>query len=62
MIADRRDAGESIVWLDERTGAQRARSATLSDVPAPGNIVTPGFDDRFYHLSARGALWELRVR
>ncbi len=62
VIADRRDAGESVVWLDERNGREVARSPTLSDVPAPGNIVTPGFDRRFFYVSARGALWELRAR
>jgi hypothetical protein len=62
VIADRRDTGESVVWLDERNGREVARSATLSDVPAPGNIVTPGFDRRFFYVSARGALWELRAR
>jgi hypothetical protein len=60
VIADRQGGSESVVWLEERTGAQRARSATLSDVPAPGNIVTPGFDRRFFYLSARGVLWSLR--
>ena len=62
VIADRRDTGESVVWLDERNGREVARSPTLSDVPAPGNIVTPGFDRRFFYVSARGALWELRAR
>ena len=62
VIADRRDTGESVVWLDERNGREVARSATLSDVPAPGNIVTPGFDRRFFYVSARGALWELHAR
>jgi hypothetical protein len=62
VIADRRDTGESVVWLDERNGREVARSPTLSDVPAPGNIVTPGFDRRFFYVSARGALWELHAR
>jgi hypothetical protein len=62
VIADRRDTGESVVWLDERNGREVARSPTLSDVPAPGNIVTPGFNRRFFYVSARGALWELHAR
>ncbi|HEX3317080.1 MAG TPA: hypothetical protein VHR88_03615 [Solirubrobacteraceae bacterium] len=60
VIADRGQAGESVVWLSERTGAEQARSPVLSDVPAPGNIVTPGFAGRFWYVSARGALWRLR--
>jgi hypothetical protein len=44
------------------TGAQVARSPVLADVPAPGNIVTPGFGGRFWYVSARGALWALRPR
>jgi hypothetical protein len=43
-------------------GAQVARSPVLADVPAPGNIVTPGFGGRFWYVSARGALWALRPR
>ena len=27
---------------------------------APGNIVTPGFDGRYYYVSSEGKLWELR--
>lgn len=62
VIPDQGPAGETVVWLDERTGAERARSPVVADVPAPGNIVTPGFDGRFYYVSARGTLWELRPR
>jgi len=49
-----------VTWLDERTGAERARSAALASSSAPGNIVTPGFGGRFYYLSAAGRLSELR--
>ncbi len=61
MIPDRGEAGERVLWLDERSGRVRARSEVLSPQAAPGNIVTPGFGGRFYYLSGEGALWELRA-
>jgi hypothetical protein len=60
VIPDRGEAGERVVWLDERSGRVRARTEALSPQAAPGNIVTPGFGGRFYYLSGEGALWELR--
>ena len=59
MIPDS-SGGDSVVWLDERTGTERARSRVLAPGPAPGNIVTPGFRGRFYYVSGGGVLWELR--
>ena len=53
-------AATQVVWLDEATGTERARSQTLAPGPAPGNIVTPGFGGRFYYTSGGGKLWELR--
>ena len=53
-------SGDEVVWLDERTGREQARSEPLAPGPAPGNIVTPGFAGRFYYTSAGGRLWELR--
>ena len=61
VIPDRGEAGESVLWLDERSGRVRARSEVLSPQSAPGNIVTPGFGGRFYYLSGEGALWELKA-
>lgn len=60
VIPDYRPDGDAVTWLDERTGRQAARSAPLSPQPAPGNIVTPGFDGRFFYLAPLGALWSLR--
>ena len=48
-----------MVWLSERTGREVARTKPLAPASAPGNIVTPGFDGRFYYLSGAGRLWEL---
>jgi hypothetical protein len=62
VIPDRTSKGDTVVWLDERSGRAPARSRPLADVSAPGNIVTPGFDGRFYYLSGTGRLWELRPR
>jgi len=45
--------------LDERSGRLIARSRPLAEASAPGNIVTPGFGNRFYYLSGSGRLWEL---
>ncbi len=55
-------AGDSVVWLSERSGAEMARSPVLDPSTAPGNIVTPGFGGRFYYEGVSGGLWELRPR
>lgn len=55
-------SGDRTLWLDEATGRTLAASRVLASGPAPGNIVTPGFDGRFYYVSAAGQLWELRPR
>lgn len=60
VIPDSSRGGDQVVWLDEATGTERARSRTLAPGPAPGNIVTPAFGGRFYYTSAGGTLWELR--
>jgi len=54
-----RRAGDRVLWLDEATGNTLAASQVLSSEPAPGNIVTPGFNGKFYYLSAEGQLSEL---
>ncbi|MFL5845381.1 MAG: hypothetical protein ACJ762_11855 [Solirubrobacteraceae bacterium] len=60
VIADLTGDADQVVWLDEDTGTERARTATLATTPAPGNIVLPGFGGRFYYASSAGRLWELR--
>lgn len=60
VIADLRSDQDQVVWLDEATGEEQARTATLATTPAPGNIVIPGFGGRFYYASSAGKLWELR--
>jgi len=60
VIPDSSSGSDEVVWLDERTGAEHARSQPLAVGPAPGNIVIPGFGGRFYYTSAAGTLWELR--
>jgi hypothetical protein len=62
VIPDLTSKGDTVVWLDERSGREVARSRPLADAGAPGNIVTPGFNGRFYYLSGMGRLWELRPR
>jgi hypothetical protein len=62
VIPDLTPQGDTVVWLDERTGRELARSRPLAPASAPGNIVTPGFGGRFYYLSGAGKLWELRAR
>jgi hypothetical protein len=59
VIPDHTARGDEVLWLDERTGRTRARTRPLSTLPAPGNIVTPGFGDRFYFPTGDGRLWEL---
>jgi hypothetical protein len=61
-IPDRSADGDTVIWMDERSGRVRARSRVLSLNAAPGNIVTPGFGGRFYYLSGDGQLWELLDR
>lgn len=51
--------GDRVIWLDARTGALRAQSEVVGSALAPGNIVTPGFDGRFYYLGGAGELAEL---
>ncbi len=60
VIPDFAAGADRVIWLDERSGRERARSAALAPSGAPGNIVTPGFGGRFYYLSATGRLRELR--
>ena len=59
VIPDHAGDGERVLWLSERTGRVQARSAVVSAASAPGNIVTPGFAERFFYLSAEGRLWRL---
>lgn len=54
-----RSAGDRVLWLDEKTGNTLASSQVLSSEPAPGNIVVPGFNGKFFYISANGRLWEL---
>ncbi|MCB0866596.1 MAG: hypothetical protein KDB58_12855 [Solirubrobacterales bacterium] len=60
VIPDSGTDGDEVVWLSERRGRELARSQPLAVAPAPGNIVTPGFDGRYYYVSSEGKLWELR--
>lgn len=60
VIPDSAQGPDEVVWLDEATGEERARSAPLASTPAPGNIVVPGFDGRFYYVAQGGDLIELR--
>jgi hypothetical protein len=62
VIPDSSRGGDQVVWLDEHSGRELARSATLAKAPAPGNIVSPGFDGRFWYVSSEGKLWALRPR
>lgn len=52
-------SGDRALWLDEATGDTLAASQVLSSGPAPGNIIIPGFNGKFYYLSGEGQLWEL---
>ncbi|MEC9362899.1 MAG: hypothetical protein VYC42_06715 [Pseudomonadota bacterium] len=54
-------AQDRVVWLDLFTGEKLASSPALDILPAPGNIVSPGFRGRFYYPGASGALTELSV-
>lgn len=53
--------GDRAVWLDEATGETLAQSDILSSNPAPGNIVMPGFDGKFYYIAADGTLTQLSL-
>jgi outer membrane protein assembly factor BamB len=52
---------DRVLWLDLMTGAEVASSVPLDILPAPGNIVSPGFSGRFYYPGASGKLTELSV-
>ncbi len=52
---------DRVLFLDLMTGEQVASSSALDILPAPGNIVSPGFNGRFYYPGASGALTELSV-
>jgi hypothetical protein len=60
VIPDFTGGVERVRWLDLATGATRATSPSLGTAAAPGNIVTPGFARRHYHVSIAGVLRELR--
>ncbi len=60
VFTDFEKGGDHVVWIDAATGRILARSGVLAHVPAPGNIVMPGFGGRFYYLGDQGQLWALR--
>lgn len=53
---------DRVLWIDLFQGDVVASSEGLDLLPAPGNIVSPGFDGRFYYPGVSGALTELQVR
>lgn len=53
------NTGDRTIWIDEATGQTLASSQVLSAQPAPGNMVTPGFNGQFYYVSNTGQLWDL---
>lgn len=57
VFTDFDKSGDHVVWIDAATGRILARSGVLAHTPAPGNIVMPGFDGRFYYLGDQGQLW-----
>lgn len=59
VFTDYYKGGDHVVWIDGATGRVLARSGVLARTPAPGNIVMPGFNGRFYYLGSAGQLWEL---
>ena len=59
VFTDYTNGGDHVVWIDAASGRVLARSGVLAHAPAPGNIVVPGFDGRFYYLGAEGQLWAL---
>jgi hypothetical protein len=56
VFTDYYKGGDHVVWIDGATGRVLARSPVLAHTPAPGNIVMPGFDGRFYYLGNGGQL------
>ncbi len=52
---------DRVIWLDLFSGKRLASSAALDILPAPGNIVSPGFRGRYYYPGASGRLTELSV-
>lgn len=54
-------ARDRVLWLDLLTGEEIASSGPLSLLPAPGNIVTPGFRGRYYYPGFDGLLHELSL-
>jgi hypothetical protein len=59
VFTDYYKGGDHVVWIDGATGRVLARSRVLAHQPAPGNIVMPGFNGRFYYLGNGGQLWQL---
>jgi hypothetical protein len=53
---------DRVLWIDLLSGEVVASSGPLDNLPAPGNIVTPGFNGRFYYPGASGGLHELSLR
>lgn len=54
-------AQDRVLWLDLLSGTEIASSGPLSLLPAPGNIVTPGFRGRYYYPGFDGRLHELSL-
>ncbi|MDP3857268.1 MAG: hypothetical protein Q8Q73_05820 [Stagnimonas sp.] len=52
---------DRVLWIDLLSGATVASSGPLSLLPAPGNIVTPGFRGRYYYPGFDGLLHELSL-
>jgi len=55
-------AQDRVLWIDLFSGEKLASSEGLDILPAPGNIVTPGFNGRFYYAGASGGVFVLTVR
>lgn len=56
----RPESGDQVVWLDLATGEELRRTGTLDQLPAPGNVVTPGYDGTFFYAGLGGGLFALR--
>lgn len=54
-------ARDRVLWIDLLSGETVASSGPLSLLPAPGNIVTPGFRGRYYYPGFDGLLHELSL-
>ena len=52
--------GDQVVRLDLATGEELRRTRTLDQLPAPGNVVTPGYDGTFFYAGLGGGLHALR--